>query len=113
MLSEKTWDSRIEKLIEISQKDKVYSDEYGRIMIKSFCNRVKMALDMDLNDIPKLEQTPVTLVRPSEFSVLEIEEAYGLAMYSSQKIEIRFIEGTNHSTLLDSPGLCDLICKSL
>lgn len=102
----------MKKIIEISKNEKVYSDEYGIILLNSFVNRIKLTLSVDLKKFSSLEQTPITLVRPTEFSILEIEDDYGLSAYSSENIDIKYIEG-NHITILENPKLHDLLNEYL
>ena len=108
VLTEKTFQSRMNKLNEISKDIRAYSDEYGILLMNSFVNRIKLTLNLELSRISTLNTTPITLVRPSEFSLMEIEDDYGLSSYSSQNIDIKIIEG-NHATILDNPKLVDLL----
>lgn len=112
VLSEKSWDGRLLKLIEVSKDKKIYSNEYGIMIMNAFVNRMKLSLSLDIEKFPVNETTPVTLVRPSELSILDIDEDYGLSSYFKAKIEIKFLEG-NHMTILENPKLSVIINNSL
>ena len=112
VLSESSWETRANKLIEFSREKKVYSDEYGWTLLNSLVNRLKLTLALDLSKFSPLDKTPFTLVRPSEFSILEIEEDYGLSSLTSTKVNIKYVEG-NHTTILDNPKLYEILNNSV
>lgn len=107
-LLEKTWEERLAKVVELSKAQKIYSAEYGILLMKSMFNRMKLTLALDLSKFAVLNKTPVTLIRPSDLSVIEIEEDYGLSSCSTQKIVTKFLEG-NHMTILENPKLTELL----
>lgn len=108
ILSETSWESKVAKFIEVTKEKKLYSDGYAIKILNALVNRIKIALNADLDKFPKLLDTSISLVRPSDFSILETEDDYGLSSYCSKKIDISFIEG-NHSTILDNPKLFELL----
>ncbi|XP_017068410.2 fatty acid synthase [Drosophila eugracilis] len=89
------------------EKQNVYSKEYSATMVDAMFRRVKMAASFDLNGIQKIK-SPITLVRPSEVSLQDIDEDYCLSLLTSGKVTLKVIEG-NHTTMLDNPSLSQII----
>jgi len=108
VLSEITFETRVKKLIELTKSKKVYSDEYGWILLNSLVNRLRLTIDIDISKFSMVEKTPFILIRPSEFSIQEIEDDYGLSSYTNTKVNIKYVDG-NHATMLDNPKLFDLL----
>ena len=81
-----------------------------RMMPKALFNRIKIALETDL-DHPRPVQSPILLVRPTEVSVVDIEEDYDLSRYTDGNVSLKFVEG-NHITMLDNPKLVQIIADS-
>lgn len=105
-----TWESRINKLIELSKNQKLYSDNYIREMSIALFNRIRIIISLDLNSFEQLNNTPISFVRPSQASVVDIDEDYGLSKYSTEKINVKYVEG-NHMSILENSKLTDLINK--
>lgn len=105
-----TFDERIDKLLELSKDQNLYSEAYLRMMPKALFNRIKIALETDL-DHPRPVQSPILLVRPTEVSVVDIEEDYDLSRYTDGNVSLKFVEG-NHITMLDNPKLVQIIADS-
>lgn len=108
VLSSTTWESRINKLIELSKNQKLYSDNYIREMSNALFNRIRIIISLDLNSFEQLNNTPISFVRPSQASVVDIDEDYGLSKYSTEKIIVKYVEG-NHMSMLENSKLTDLI----
>lgn len=108
VLSLTTWEARINKLIELSKNQQLYSDNYIREMSNALFNRIRIILNLDLNSFKPLINTPISFIRPSQASVVDIDEDYGLSKYSKQKINLQFVEG-NHMSMLDNSNLTDFI----
>jgi fatty acid synthase, animal type len=69
VLSETTWKTRLAALIDISISNTVYSEEYSFKVVSALVNRFKLVVSLKLENLPKLVNIPVILIRPSEFSV--------------------------------------------
>ena len=108
VLSLTSWESRIDKLVELSKNQKLYSDTYIREMSISLYNRIRIILNIDLSSFKPLNNTPIRFVRPEQASIIDIDEDYGLSKFSNQKIDMKYVEG-NHMSLLDSSKLTDFI----
>lgn len=108
VLSESSWDGRIKKLAELYRDKKLYSEEYGIKMCNALVNRMILSTNIDINSFALLQNTPLTLIRPSEASLQEIEDDYGLKQYVSNPIDIKYMEG-NHATILEHPKLSEAI----
>ncbi|XP_013112283.2 fatty acid synthase [Stomoxys calcitrans] len=89
------------------KKQDVYSPQYSKTIVGAMFRRIGMAAHFDLNSIEKL-QSPITLIRPAEVSLQDIEEDYALSSITNGKVTVKVIEG-NHTTMLDNPVLPQLI----
>ncbi|KAH8379368.1 hypothetical protein KR009_004445 [Drosophila setifemur] len=89
------------------EKQNVYSKEYSVTMVEAMFRRVKMTSTLDLESIGNLK-SPITLVRPAEVSLQEIDEDYCVSQLTSGKVTLKVIEG-NHTTMLDNPTLPQII----
>lgn len=108
VVSQPTWDDKLKKLIEFQKDQGIYSDNYVTNMCTAIAYRTKICLSVDLENIVPLNHTPITLIRPTEVSVIDIDEDYGLNKYSTQKINLKFVEG-NHMTMLDNIKLTQIL----
>ncbi|XP_030080615.1 fatty acid synthase [Drosophila hydei] len=102
-----TLKEKMELLMEFADKQKLYSKEYCRVIVEAMFHRVKMAAQFDVDSIKDLK-SPITLVRPAEVSLQDIEEDYCLSQLTSGKVTLKVIEG-NHTTMLDNPVLPQII----
>lgn len=102
-----TIDEKIELFMQYVDKQSVYSKEYSRTMVDAMFRRVKMAAQFDLESIKDLK-CPITLVRPAEVSLQDIEEDYCVSKLTTGKVSLKVIEG-NHMTMLDNPALIKII----
>jgi len=66
-----------------------------------------MAASFDLNGLKKIK-SPITLVRPAEVSLQDIDEDYCISQLTSGTVTLKVIEG-NHTTMLDNPSLSQII----
>jgi fatty acid synthase, animal type len=112
VFAEATWKDRVEKLLELSNNLQPYSDQFVRIMLNGFLNRTKIAIQLDVEKFQKLSKTPITLVRPLESSIQNVEDDYGLRLQTEKHFELMFIEG-NHSTILENPKLVEILNSNL
>lgn len=107
-----TWLERVDKLIELSKGQSIYSHEYLRKLAIGVYNRVKLVVNIDNNaDIHKIN-SPITLIRCSDVSVVDIDEDYELYKFTNGVINLKFIDG-NHVTMLENPKLAALINESM
>lgn len=103
-----TWVDRINCLIQFSSKLNLeHSESYLRDMIDSLFNRLKMVFDFDADNMRKIKSS-ITLIRPTEVAVVDIEEDYELSKYTEGSVDLKFVEG-NHATMLDNPRLSQII----
>lgn len=107
MANNPTWDMRVEKVIEMATDQYLYSTDYLRTMANCLFKRIKMVLDYKSDPSRKL-RSPVTLVRPTEISIVDVDEDYGVNKLTSGTTNVRFIEG-NHLTMLDNAKLVQII----
>jgi fatty acid synthase len=99
-----SWDARVRKLTDLYKDKKLYSEEYGVKMCNALVNRMMLTAVIDTSTFDVIKNAPLTLIRPSDHSVQEIEENYCLDQYSPNTISIRYMEG-NHATVLENPKL--------
>ncbi|EDW67835.2 fatty acid synthase [Drosophila virilis] len=102
-----TLKEKMDLFMEYVDKQNVYSKDYSRAMVEAMFRRVKSAANFDLNSVKDLK-SPITLVRPAEVSLQDIEEDYGVSKLTSGKVTLKVIEG-NHTTMLDNPVLPQII----
>lgn len=102
-----SWEDRVNKLIELSQHQHVYSEPYLRKSADAFYKRLKVILAWDNKNIKKIK-APITLVRPTEVSVVDIDEDYELSKHTDGAISLKFIEG-NHISMLENNKLPQII----
>ncbi|XP_062542362.1 fatty acid synthase-like [Armigeres subalbatus] len=107
ILQVSSFDGQIEKLIEVAKGQATYSPDYTRKMTKALFNRVKMVLGMNIGEIEPLS-VPIVLVRPSEVSVMEIDEEYGLEGSTTATMSMKVVDGS-HMTMLENKVLVDII----
>ncbi|XP_037954847.1 fatty acid synthase isoform X2 [Teleopsis dalmanni] len=98
---------KMDKFMEYVAKQDMYSENYTRIMINAMFNRIRMTAKYNVDEVKDLK-SPITLIRPAEVSLLDIEDDYCLSELTSGKVIMKIIEG-NHSTMLDNPMLPQLI----
>lgn len=107
MTKNPTWESRVDKMVEMASDQYLYSQEYLRSMANCLFSRIKMVIDYK-TDYTQILKSPITLVRPSEISIVEVEEDYGLHKLTNGNTNVKYVEG-NHLTMLDSPKLVQII----
>lgn len=95
-----SFEARIKKL---STRQTMYSEEYGLKICSAFVNRMILTAKVDLNSFEQVN-AKLSLIRPSDPSITEIEEDYDLGQYTKNPIDIKYLEG-NHATILDNPNL--------
>lgn len=108
VLSEKSWDDRIKKFIELYPGEKPYSEDYGVKILNALVNRIMLTSTMSLKEFPRVQNAPVTLIRTTEPTISDVEKDYGLAEYFMNVIDVMYLEG-NHATVLDNPKLSETI----
>lgn len=101
------WIDRLNKLIDLSQQQHVYSEPFLRKSADAIYKRLKALMSWTNSDVKKIN-APITLVRPTEVSVVDIEEDYGLSNHTSGPIILKFIEG-NHISMLENVKLAQII----
>lgn len=101
-----TMDRRVDKFFDIAKGEIVYSENYFRTLILAVFNRIKMVLVEFV--FPEKLKTQITLIRPTEMSVLEIAEDYDLSLYTEHPVDVHFVEG-NHLTILDNRKTAELL----
>ncbi|XP_034485184.1 fatty acid synthase isoform X2 [Drosophila innubila] len=102
-----TVEEKMNLFLEYVEKQDVYSKDYSRSLVEAMFLRVKMVSLYDLDSVKDLK-CPITLVRPAEVSLQDIEEDYCVSQLTSGKVTFKVIEG-NHTTMLSNPVLPQLI----
>lgn len=102
-----TWESRIEKLLDLLADQHLYSTDYLRKMANCLFQRIKMVIDYK-SDSKYLLRSPITLVRPTEISIVDVEEDYDLHKLTNGTTNVKYVEG-NHFTMLENPKLIQII----
>lgn len=103
-----SWEDKIDFLAIYSKKTETqYSEPYLRNMMEALYNRLKIVFNYDVNSAVKIKSS-ITLVRPTEVAVVDIDEDYELSKYTEGSVTLKFLEG-NHTTMLDNPKLALII----
>lgn len=107
----KTWPEKVDRMIEFGIKANIdYSEQYLRNMLNALFTRLKSVFHFEQDSAAKIKSS-ITLVRPTEVAVVDIDEDYELAKYTEGAINLKFVEG-NHTTMLDSEKLPQIINDS-
>lgn len=107
----KTWQEKINRLVEFGIKANIeYSEQYLRDMLEALFARLKIVFNYEQDQRPKLKSA-ITLIRPTEVAVVDIDEDYELSKHTDGAINLKFIEG-NHTTMLDNEKLSQIINDS-
>lgn len=107
----KTWPEKVDRIVEIARTAKMeYSEQYMRDMVEALFIRLKSVFTYDLDKNFKV-QSSITLVRPTEVAVVDIDEDYELSKITTGAVSIKFVEG-NHQTMLDNEKLPEVINDS-
>lgn len=107
MISNPTWESRVEKLLEMATDQHLYSTNYLRTMANSLFYRIKMVLNYK-SDSNQILKSPITLVRPTDISIVDVDEDYGVQKLTSGTFNVKYVEG-NHLTMLENSKLIHII----
>lgn len=107
MRNNPTWESRVERLVEMATDQYLYSTDYLRKMANCIFQRIKMVIEYK-SDPQRLLKSPVTLIRPTEISIVDVDEDYGVFKLTNGTTNLRYIEG-NHLTMLENQKLVQII----
>lgn len=111
VLELKTWSEQLDRLVEFGKKANIeYSEQYMRDIVNAMYARLKLVFAFDTKNVQKIKSS-ITLVRPTEVSVVDIDEDYELARHTEGTVSLKFVEG-NHTTMLDNEKLIQLIDDS-
>ena len=108
VITNPTWEEKLDKLVEFTSKQNIYSNNYMKNITNALVIRTKLLTDLDVDVFKTLQSTPLSLIRPTEASVIEIDEDYALQNYCQQRINLQFVDG-NHITVLDNLKLIEII----
>lgn len=104
----KTWPEKVNRLVEFGIKANIeYSEQYLRDMLDALFNRLKLVFNYEEGTYAKIKSS-ITLVRPTEVAVVDIDEDYELSKHTEGTVNLKFIEG-NHTTMLDNDKLQQII----
>lgn len=102
-----TIEQKMKKFGEHIEKQSLYSCDYLIAMIHALFRRICSVISYDLKTFKSIN-TPITLVRPTEVALQDIDEDYSLKEITKGAVIVEKIEG-NHTTMLDNPHLSNLI----
>lgn len=113
IFSHESLESRLEEFLNEAKERSEYSIEYGRKMLQGLLNRFKISLNADKISFNKLKNsTQLTFVKPSETSLHEIDDDYGLSDFIESEMEIRVIDG-DHVSILNNIELIQFITSNI
>lgn len=102
-----TWESRVERLVEMATDQYLYSTDYLRRMANCIFQRIKMVIEYKATP-GRILKSPITLVRPTEISIVDVDEDYGVFKLTNGQTNLKYIEG-NHLTMLENAKLVQII----
>lgn len=102
-----SWEERVEKILDLCKEQYLYSTDYLRDMANCLYHRIKMVLDFkpDFHDVIK---SSITLIRPTEISIVDVDEDYGLKKLTRGVVKVKYVDG-NHLTMLENAKLVQII----
>jgi hypothetical protein len=103
-----TWDAQLTAFAEIGETRSQYTMAYGIKMLKALVNRFKICVNAEKLSLPVLQNTSISLIRPTEASTAGFDEDYGLGKYCSEKVNVSVIAG-NHASILRNDELLKLL----
>lgn len=97
-------ESKLETFLTHAKDFSTYSVDYGRKMINALTKRLKISLNSHKISFSKLEKSTLTLIKPSEMTLVNFDEDYGLKNYikNDTEMDIKKIEGDHISILKNS-----------
>lgn len=110
ILSLGTFKEQFEKFKDISKTNFNYSQNYIQEFNEGMFNRSKIALEVNENSLPSLHRTPISLLKSTESSLVNISDDYELKKFSSQNINVHEIVG-NHQSMLGNLELVEVLNK--
>lgn len=108
---QKSWETRLDAFVDIfesTEHTSQYSAAYGRKMLSSLVQRIKIIIDADKIELQKLKFTPISLIKPKTAYNFEVDEDYGLGKFSNEKVKVSLVDG-NHATILKNIELSSLL----
>lgn len=108
VLSKTTWEAQLEAFVDFAKTKSHYSETYGRRMLTSLINRVKMSLTADQFTYSVLNKTEITLFKAIDSSVGDLEGDYGLGKYTKLNVNVRSLE-VDHYSILSSNNLIEAL----
>jgi fatty acid synthase len=103
MMSLPTFEDRMELIVTYAKDATNYSSSYFRNMLQVVYSRIKLVINLDLNNVPKIE-SPIALIRPTQVSFANIDEDYEMREKTVGEFSLKFVEGT-HITMLENVNL--------
>uniref|UniRef100_A0A1B0B9K0 Fatty acid synthase n=1 Tax=Glossina palpalis gambiensis TaxID=67801 RepID=A0A1B0B9K0_9MUSC len=102
-----TIEQKMEKFDEHIAKQNVYTSDYSKAMIHAMFRRISSVIAYDVKNFEPIN-TPITLIRPTEVALQDIDENYCLHETTKGPVVVKVIEGS-HTSMLDNPLLPRLI----
>lgn len=105
-----TWEQKIDTLYEYLDDEvkETYSLTYLHRLVAAMANRLKAVNLMDTNLVQQKLNSRIVLLRPQAASFHNVVEDYELSKYSTQPIDVHYIQG-NHLTVLDNVRTSEII----
>jgi hypothetical protein len=107
-----TLDLKLKSFIEFARGRSAYSADYGQKIMRGLFNRLKVSLNADKISFGKLENSSMTFFKPSEMSLNQIDDDYGLSELIKHKLIIKNIEGDHVSILSNSKLIEEILMET-
>jgi thioesterase domain-containing protein len=111
-LSGTSWEEKLESFMVFSKPNKQSKKRLTKASIKVLYNRLIIVRELDVDSLPVLQTTKMTLVVPTEKFFKDLPTDYNLSRYFIQKIDTMTCNG-NHISVLKSSDFSNLVSKLL
>jgi len=102
-----SWDEKLEKFLEITSYQHLYTKETFRSVINAFRNRLNTVIN-EIEDLGYLQSTKCTLFKPSDDFARMESENQELDKYFKQSIDVLTLDG-NHQSIIENPKLVTIL----
>lgn len=110
VFSETSSEARLKTFIDIGVTRSQYSAEYGNKMLNAIIKRIKICLKADEIEFEILKFASINLIKPTNSSINDLDEDYGLGKYFKNEVKIATLEG-DHASILRNPEFKNILNK--
>lgn len=102
------WNTKLDLFMKLHETKQSFKRLDLKEYISAIMERFRMTQNLNMDSFPMLERSKLSIVRPTDYLVLDIDDNYGLQQYSPTEVNKLLLTG-NHVSILESVELCDFI----